>query len=185
MSPPPQFGTAHPWDGSGARGGPFPVDAVFKAWKLLAASGAADPTTCKTFNYDIINVGREVLAQVITILEGNLTAAVSVKQRPAVDSAGKALLDAYADLDELLGCEYGFLLGPWIAQAKQWANTSDGNTDSYLEWQARSQISTWWPVAPSARKNPVTVSRMVLCRPCIMYVCVCVCGSSAESFTFL
>ena len=23
---------------------------------------------------------------------------------------------AYADLDELLGCEFGFLLGPWIAQ---------------------------------------------------------------------
>ena len=66
-----------------------------------------------------------------------------------------------------MGCEYDFLLGPWIAQAKQWANASDGNTDSYLEWQARSQISTWWPVAPSARKNPVTVSRMVLCRPCM------------------
>jgi hypothetical protein len=78
-------------------------DAVYKAWKLLSTSGAADPTACKTFNYDVVNTGREVMAQIITIIEGNLTAAVSQKKRSAVDSASAALLDAYADLDELLG----------------------------------------------------------------------------------
>jgi len=45
------------------------------------------------------------------------------------------------------------LLGTWIASAKQWANASDA-PEGYLEWQARSQVSTWWPVAPADRANP-------------------------------
>jgi hypothetical protein len=40
------------------------------------------------------------------------------------------------------------LIGPWIAEAKKWANASDAPAQFY-EWQARSQVSTWWPVAPS------------------------------------
>ena len=45
------------------------------------------------------------------------------------------------------------MLGTWIASAKQWANASDA-PEGYLEWQARSQVSTWWPVAPADRANP-------------------------------
>ena len=116
LGPPPASGAAHPWDGSGARGGAFPARAVYQAWKLLVSSGAADPTSCATFNYDVVNAGREVLAQVITALEGNLTAAVAAGKRPAVLSAAATLMGAYADLDELLGCEFGFLLGVWIKQ---------------------------------------------------------------------
>eukprot|EP01052_Picozoa_sp_SAG31_P015456 SAG31_NODE_993_length_10512_cov_20.777202_4_plen_86_part_00 len=56
--------------------------------------------------------------------------------------------------------EFGFLLGPWIDGAKSWANSSDGGTADYYEWQARSQVSTWWPIAPSARKLPVTFTKL-------------------------
>eukprot|EP01043_Picozoa_sp_COSAG02_P011789 COSAG02_NODE_440_length_22296_cov_173.657386_15_plen_48_part_00 len=39
--------------------------------------------------------------------------------------------------------ERGFLLGPWIADAKQWANSSTPSdaSSSYFEWQAKSQVS--------------------------------------------
>ena len=63
---PPGVGDGHPWDGSGARGGAYPGQAVFQAWELLVLSRAADPTSCLTFNYDVVNTGREVLAQVST-----------------------------------------------------------------------------------------------------------------------
>ena len=88
------------------------------------------------------------------------------------------------------GCDWSFLIGPWIADAKKWcgkrplsepflhfktivlprqardkhnetltneafryvfcrrANATDA-PENYYEWQARSQVSTWWPVAPS------------------------------------
>ena len=36
----------------------------------------------------------------------------------------------------------------WIADAKKWANETDA-PENYNEWMARSQISTWWPVAIS------------------------------------
>ncbi len=160
LGPAPSSGVGHPWDGSGARGGAFPVGAVYQAWKLLTTSNAADPKTCATFNYDVVNVGREVLAQVITVIEGNLTAAVAAGKRPAMLSLASELMEAYADLDELLGCDYGFLLGVWIKQAKEWVNTTDGGTDGYYEWQARSQVSTWWPVAPSARQDPTTFTKL-------------------------
>ena len=55
---------------------------------------------------------------------------------------GETLLDAYGDIDELVGCDYGFLLGAWIADAKKWANISDA-PEAYYEWEARSQVSTW------------------------------------------
>ena len=86
---------------------------------MLSTSGVADPTTCATFNYDVVNAGREALAQLITLLEGNLTMAVAAGKRSKALSSAASLMEAYADLDELLGCEYGFLLGVWIKHAKR------------------------------------------------------------------
>ena len=94
LSPPPQFGEGHPWDGSGTRGGAFPAASVFKAWGLLVKSKAADPTKVVTYNYDVVNAGREALAQVITILEGNMTKAVAAVNKPVVDAAAAALMSA-------------------------------------------------------------------------------------------
>lgn len=126
------------------------VSAVYSAWKLLVSAGAAiNPTKVITLNYDIVNVGREVLAQLITTFEKELTDAVSRKDKAAAKISAATLMQAYTDLDELTGCDAGFLLGPWIAAAKTWANTTDAPA-SYYEWQARSQVSTWWPMAPSA-----------------------------------
>ena len=30
--------------------------------------------------------------------------------------------ELYQDLDALLGCEFSFLIGPWISDAKTWTN---------------------------------------------------------------
>ena len=109
-----------------------------------------------------------MLAQLITRFEANLTAAVKARDRQAADTAAATLMEAYKDLDDLLECkqaascdlgrrrierssdhlkqrslrtgDYGFLLGPWIADATKWANESDAPA-SYYEWQARSRES--------------------------------------------
>lgn len=44
--------------------------------------------------------------------------------------------------------------GAWINDAKTWYNGSADAPALYYEWQARSQVSTWWPVPPSSRANP-------------------------------
>ena len=127
---------------------------LFEAWQLLTIAGdEIDPAEFDTFNYDLVNVGREVLAQLITAIESNMTAAVAAINKTAALAAGATLMEAYADLDALVGCDYGFLLGAWLTDAKKWSNSSDA-PESFYEWQARSQVSTWWPVPPSARSNP-------------------------------
>lgn len=42
---------------------------MYEAWQLLVKAGEViDPSTMDTLNYDIVNVGREVLAQLITVV---------------------------------------------------------------------------------------------------------------------
>lgn len=122
---------------------------VGRAWNLLVQTGAAiDPVAMAPLNYDIVNTGRETLAHLITTWEHNLTAAVAAGHKKRALDWGALLLGAYADLDELLGCDSSFLIGPWIAQATKWADERDAPA-AYYEWMAKSQVSTWWPVAPS------------------------------------
>ena len=84
-------------------------------------------------NYDIVNTGREALAQIITTLEHNLTAAVKALNKADAMTFGQTLLGAYTDLDNLIGCDTSFLIGPWIADAKKWANATDA-PEKYYEW---------------------------------------------------
>jgi len=132
------------------------ISAVFTAWgHLVAAGNVLDPTKVATLNYDIVNVGREVLAQLITLFEASLAEAVHEKDKAAANEKAETLMQAYADIDDLVGCDTGFLLGPWITAARAWADPTDAPA-SYYEWQARSQVSTWWPVAPSALNTSST-----------------------------
>lgn len=125
------------------------VSGIAAAWKLLLQAGSQlNPEKIPTYNHDLVDVGREAIAQAITILERNLTALVNRRDRSGARLIGVKLMDAFADLDELLGCDYGFLLGPWIDDARKWANASDAPA-AYFEWQARSQVTTWNPISPS------------------------------------
>jgi hypothetical protein len=53
-------------------------------------------------NYDIVNTGREVLAQLITTFEQQMTTAVANSDKAAATKVGNTLLEAYDDLDELV-----------------------------------------------------------------------------------
>ena len=53
-------------------------------------------------NYDIVNTGREVLAQLITTFEQEMVLHVSNSDKAAATKVGNTLLEAYSDLDELV-----------------------------------------------------------------------------------
>ena len=44
-----------------------------------------------------------------------------------------------ADLERVLATDEHFLLGKWIAAARQWGNTT--RERSWLEWNARMQVT--------------------------------------------
>lgn len=51
-------------------------------------------------------------------------------------------MDLVNDMDTLLACHEGFLLGPWIESAKQLAQ--DEEQERQFEWNARTQITMWF-----------------------------------------
>mmetsp|Transcript_3055 Transcript_3055/g.4692 ORF Transcript_3055/g.4692 Transcript_3055/m.4692 type:complete len:989 (-) Transcript_3055:215-3181(-) len=110
-----------------------------------------------TLNYDIVNVGREVLAKVSTRMFFHMTNATTPS---AVNSTGQKLLDIQRDADELLCSDPGFRVAEWISQATSMADvlieegrgressSSSSRIDDirrYFELNARSQPTTWEP----------------------------------------
>lgn len=139
----------------------------------------AEAALDEPLRYDLIDVGREVLAQISTPMANNFSAALDAKPVAvaALDSAAAAYLGILADVDELVGAETSFLLGPWLAMAREVGsaaihsdatNASDCTGPSYptipkevvgcahfYEWNARSQLTTWNPVpSRDTKKRP-------------------------------
>ena len=74
--------------------------ARYAAWgHLVAAGDVIDPAKVLTLNYDIVNTGREVLAQIITVVEANLVDAVGESDRATAMKWADVLTEAYTDID--------------------------------------------------------------------------------------
>lgn len=128
---------------------------------VRGAAAVGGPPWPEPFAYDLVNTAREVLAQLATPLAVNFSAAIS---GPAgidallANETGLAYATLLDDLDTLLATDTASLLGPWLADARQWGgNASDcgesfrGNIScpDFYEWNARAQLTTWYP--PTSR----------------------------------
>eukprot|EP01050_Picozoa_sp_SAG11_P020321 SAG11_NODE_3402_length_2468_cov_1.162516_2_plen_193_part_00 len=93
--------------------------------------------------YDLVDVAREWLSMMpcLNLLVGiNATVpAATLKTRVA------ELLELYADVDEMMRTEPGFLLGSWLKHSRAVADWdgSKGSLADFYEWNARTQISSW------------------------------------------
>lgn len=105
--------------GSGAPDGSIHTmnfTAVLGAWDQLIfcaetlAKTAPHGAIPDTLNYDVVNVGRELLAQLSSLSILNITNAVSSQDRDSALQAGDVLMKIFADLDELLACGASCLL---------------------------------------------------------------------------
>lgn len=118
------------------------------------------------FSYDLVNTGRETLAQLSSPLSQNLSA---VLQAPgpvdavALERTGPAYVALLLDLDSLLATHEAFLLGPWINSARSWGRESDDCNGSavgdlscpdFYTWNALCQLTTWYPTMVNASDVP-------------------------------
>jgi len=139
---------------------------TYEAWgKLIVAAQYID-VRLETFRYDLVNLGRELLAQLSTPMSQNFSDATNAKLLNAstLHSTGDIYIELLNDVDKLLASDSAFLLGPWIQSARFWGeNTTDCVADGYAiikdcpafyEWNARVQLSTWNPTPESAKKIP-------------------------------
>jgi alpha-N-acetylglucosaminidase len=125
-------------------GGGAPYDSarlVAAADKLLTAADALGGRD--TYQYDLVHVTREALAALAPRLHAPLVAAIRRQDRNALDRAGRDLLGLIRDLDELLATREEFLLGRWLADAKQWATNEEERR--LYEFNARNLITLWGP----------------------------------------
>jgi len=137
---------------------------VYSAWSLLV-DAAADVDMAEPFRYDLVNLGREVLAQVAGPAGQNFSDATPINKtldEARVNATTAAYVEVLEDLDALVATDDAFLLGPWLEMAKAFA-VEYGNDDcaadgyptivdcaTFYEWNARVQLTTWNPTKPNA-----------------------------------
>jgi len=137
---------------------------------VRAAGGGGNPLPAP-FTYDLVNGAREVLAQLATPLSVNFSNAFSKNASPGymeparLNATGATFRELLLDLDRLLATDTAFMLGPWLASARQLGGSETDCTDTvvgddvlsgscadFMEWNARSQLTSWYPT-PSATQG--------------------------------
>ncbi len=99
--------------------------------------------TVDTYRFDLVNVMRQILANLAQSDFEEIVAAYEARDRKRLTAAGRHLFDLVRDMDRLLGTRREFMLGPWLASAKAWATNDD--EARLFEWNARNQITLWGP----------------------------------------
>ena len=123
---------------------------LHQAWGLLldAAEASIQDGGCHVdapLIFDIVDVGREYISVAPCLVAYDaLVAADSASSIAAANATMSTLMD---DVNALLQTSAGFLLGQWVADARQLAVASGAPHDAdFLEWNARSQVTSWEPV---------------------------------------
>jgi len=115
---------------------------LLNAWQLLADAGP-DLASADGYRYDLVDVARQVLADLSGPLCADLMTAYERKDATALKRARQRFLELIGDIDQLLATRQEFLLGAWLDDAKRWAQTDDERR--LCEWNARNQITLWGP----------------------------------------
>ncbi|KAH0704579.1 hypothetical protein KY285_018857 [Solanum tuberosum] len=119
----------------------YSTSEVIHALKLFLESGN-QLSDSSTYRYDLIDLTRQALAKYANELFLDAIEAYKLDDLHAVAHLSEKFLGLVEDLDMLLGCHDGFLLGPWIESAKELAQDED--QERQFEWNARTQITMWF-----------------------------------------
>ncbi|XVF09218.1 hypothetical protein REPUB_Repub07fG0073100 [Reevesia pubescens] len=119
----------------------YSTSEVIKALELFIASGD-ELSTSNTYSYDLVDLTRQALAKYANELFLEIIDAYQLKDVNGITSLSQKFLDLVEDLDTLLACHDGFLLGPWLESAKRLAQNEE--EEKQFEWNARTQITMWF-----------------------------------------
>jgi len=111
---------------------------LFSAWEDLVANSSGQGSA---YQYDIANIGRQVLGNYFLTLRDSFTMNYTNKDINALSGIGKEMLGVLDDMDQLLNTQHCFLLGKWLKDARAFGKTSAEKR--YYEENARVIITTW------------------------------------------
>jgi alpha-N-acetylglucosaminidase len=113
---------------------------LVKAWALFM-SAADSLRNSEGFQFDLVDITRQVMANYATPIQQKFVKEYQKNDREGFDKYSQKFLKLISDLDYLLGTQKDFLLGRWIADARNCGNTND-EKDLY-EFNARDLITLW------------------------------------------
>jgi alpha-N-acetylglucosaminidase len=118
----------------------YAAEDLLPAWdELLKASQACGHY--EGFQYDLVDVTRQVLANYALVLHAQIVTAYQEKNARLFNEYSKQFLELLDDIDQLLATQKDFLLGLWIHQARRCGNTSE--EEARYEQNARNLITLW------------------------------------------
>jgi alpha-N-acetylglucosaminidase len=117
----------------------LPADLV-PAWEhLMDAAGDLSQNT--SFQYDLVDVGRQVLANYANYLQQAYATAWEQGEKNLTEKYSRKFLELIDDLDRLMATQQNFLLGKWITDARSQGENQD-EKDLY-ELNARNLLTLW------------------------------------------
>jgi alpha-N-acetylglucosaminidase len=126
---------------------PYDPPTVWQAWSLLQED-ADQYRKFDTYQYDLVDLGRQCLSDLTLALQHDISKAYDSKDPQKLREASARFLDLAMDMDSLVGTRREFLLGKWIESARAWG-TTDAEKQLY-EKNARWQITVWGPNVPQS-----------------------------------
>ena len=93
------------------------------------------------FEYDLVDIVRQALAEKGRLMQKAVTAAYRAGDKQLFALASGKFLDLILLQDKLLGTRPEFRVGKWIEEARALGDTPEEK--ELYEWNARVQITTW------------------------------------------
>lgn len=121
----------------------YDPDDLFEAWRLFMTV-APSFMSKETFEYDLVDVTRQVLQVLTSSFYLDIADAFGNKKMPELLAAGGVLVyDLLPELNRLLSSNQNFLLGTWLEQAQSKA-LNEREAHLY-DMNARNQVTLWGP----------------------------------------
>ena len=132
----------------------FNASGLVEAWTLLykaGDSGQVDPAV-GPYQYDLVDIGRQCLVDLFFDFYSLYSVAYNRHTKSGVNTTTEMVAissemeQLLMSLDEYLGTNTNFLLGHWIADARNSTpNNASSNIKDNCEFNARNQITMWGP----------------------------------------
>ncbi|XP_010027872.2 alpha-N-acetylglucosaminidase isoform X1 [Eucalyptus grandis] len=119
----------------------YSTSEVVRALELFLAGGDQLQSS-DTYRYDLVDLTRQALAKFANELFLKVIEDYQRQDAYGVAFHSQKFLNLVEDMDTLLACHEGFLLGPWLESAKQLAQNKE--QERQFEWNARTQITMWF-----------------------------------------
>lgn len=118
----------------------YDTSEVQRAFKLLL-SASDELSGEETYQFDLVDLGRQVMSDLSQRLHANLRKAYEARDAKAFSAAAKAYLQAIKDTDKLLSTNGMFLADRWLKEPRAKADSPE--EARLYEWNARDLITLW------------------------------------------